>query len=271
MATPLASGAAHYEALTSLAPPPPTAAYVSELPVAAAAGPVLPLLGASGGGARCERALRVSAQRVGLRVGLMRLTRLRVTFRCSPVPAQRGGHRRSASTPAEELAGFLDRELSGAAGGGAAVGAGQSGGHYAGADLGGVDDGVDLGVDLASMDPKRAKRILANRQSAARSKERKLKHAADLEARVTTLQAELAAAGAAAAQAEHAVQLLARERQDLETHIDALERHKAVRDAARAALQNAAQQHEASQAAAAAAAAATVAAAEQQQVQSYAQ
>ena len=38
------------------------------------------------------------------------------------------------------------------------------------------------------LDPKRAKRILANRMSAARSKERKLKYLGDLEARVAALQ-----------------------------------------------------------------------------------
>jgi len=43
---------------------------------------------------------------------------------------------------------------------------------------------------LEVVDPKRAKRILANRQSAARSKERKLRYISELEHRVTALQDE---------------------------------------------------------------------------------
>ncbi|KAK8939674.1 Transcription factor RF2b [Platanthera guangdongensis] len=43
---------------------------------------------------------------------------------------------------------------------------------------------------LAAIDPKRAKRILANRQSAARSKERKAHYISELERRVQILQSE---------------------------------------------------------------------------------
>ncbi|CAA7396648.1 unnamed protein product [Spirodela intermedia] len=45
-------------------------------------------------------------------------------------------------------------------------------------------------ADLALIDPKRAKRIWANRQSAARSKERKMRYIAELERKVQTLQTE---------------------------------------------------------------------------------
>lgn len=45
-------------------------------------------------------------------------------------------------------------------------------------------------VQAALLDPKRAKRILANRQSAARSKERKMRYITELERRVSLLQAE---------------------------------------------------------------------------------
>ncbi|XP_022894437.1 uncharacterized protein LOC111408860 [Olea europaea var. sylvestris] len=45
-------------------------------------------------------------------------------------------------------------------------------------------------AEIASSDPKRAKRILANRQSAARSKERKLRYISELEHKVQTLQME---------------------------------------------------------------------------------
>ncbi|KAH0992252.1 hypothetical protein GBA52_003735 [Prunus armeniaca] len=45
-------------------------------------------------------------------------------------------------------------------------------------------------AELALIDPKRAKRIWANRQSAARSKERKMRYIAELEQKVQTLQTE---------------------------------------------------------------------------------
>ncbi|KAI7750890.1 hypothetical protein M8C21_003108, partial [Ambrosia artemisiifolia] len=45
-------------------------------------------------------------------------------------------------------------------------------------------------AELALIDPKRAKRILANRQSAARSKERKIRYTGELERKVQTLQDE---------------------------------------------------------------------------------
>ncbi|KNA03903.1 hypothetical protein SOVF_204710 [Spinacia oleracea] len=45
-------------------------------------------------------------------------------------------------------------------------------------------------AELAMSDPKRVKRILANRQSAARSKERKMRYMSELEHKVQTLQTE---------------------------------------------------------------------------------
>ncbi|KAK0597841.1 hypothetical protein LWI29_029126 [Acer saccharum] len=45
-------------------------------------------------------------------------------------------------------------------------------------------------AELWTVDPKRAKRILANRQSAARSKERKARYIVELERKVQTLQTE---------------------------------------------------------------------------------
>ncbi|CAD5163953.1 unnamed protein product [Musa acuminata subsp. malaccensis] len=45
-------------------------------------------------------------------------------------------------------------------------------------------------VEMAMTDPKRVKRILANRHSAARSKERKMRYIAELEHKVQTLQTE---------------------------------------------------------------------------------
>ena len=120
------------------------------------------------------------------------------------------------------------------------MGGARGGGGGVGGAGGGVGDGVmqwtgaESGLGDAEtseqllLDPKRAKRILANRLSAARSKERKQRHAQELERRATELEAELAATGNAAAQLEHQVQLLLRERKDLEAHLEALERHKSA-------------------------------------------
>ncbi|CAN1826552.1 Transcription factor VIP1 [Linum perenne] len=48
----------------------------------------------------------------------------------------------------------------------------------------------DRFAELSLIDPKRAKRILANRQFAARSKERKIRYTGELERKVHTLQTE---------------------------------------------------------------------------------
>ena len=145
----------------------------------------------------------------------------------------RRGHRRSASTPVEELAGEFYRDIGFGGtrdrvggiggGGGGAGGEGAPGGLGADSGLGDADTSEHM-----MLDPKRAKRILANRLSAARSKERKQRHAQELERRASELESELAVTGNAAAQVEHQVQLLLRERKDLEAHLEALERHKAA-------------------------------------------
>lgn len=46
-------------------------------------------------------------------------------------------------------------------------------------------------AQAAMLDPKKAKRILANRQSAARSKERKLRYISELEGQVAVLEGEV--------------------------------------------------------------------------------
>jgi len=171
------------------------------------------------------------------------LTRARGSFR-----EDRRGHRRSASTPVEELAGEFYRDigvggtrdrvggLGGGGGVGGAGGEGAPGGLGADSGLGDADTSEQM-----MLDPKRAKRILANRLSAARSKERKQRHAQELERRASELEAELAVTGNAASQVEHQVQLLIREGKDLEAHLEALERHKAAHDSAQGGMEHALQ------------------------------
>ncbi|KAL3843388.1 hypothetical protein ACJIZ3_000791 [Penstemon smallii] len=62
-------------------------------------------------------------------------------------------------------------------------------GEFSGAELKKIMANEKLS-EIALSDPKRAKRILANRQSAARSKERKMRYIAELEHKVQTLQTE---------------------------------------------------------------------------------
>ncbi|XP_010271437.1 PREDICTED: uncharacterized protein LOC104607488 isoform X2 [Nelumbo nucifera] len=62
-------------------------------------------------------------------------------------------------------------------------------GEFSGAELKKIMANEKL-AEIAMTDPKRAKRILANRQSAARSKERKMKYISELEHKVQTLQTE---------------------------------------------------------------------------------
>ncbi|KAL7612292.1 hypothetical protein Lser_V15G07481 [Lactuca serriola] len=60
-------------------------------------------------------------------------------------------------------------------------------GEFTGAELKKIMANEKL-AEIALSDPKRAKRILANRQSAARSKERKMRYITELEHKVQTLQ-----------------------------------------------------------------------------------
>ncbi|EEC67723.1 hypothetical protein OsI_35210 [Oryza sativa Indica Group] len=116
-----------------------------------------------------------------------------------------GAHLRSLSLDAA----FFDGLAFQGGGGGGGAGSGSSGGG-AGHKRSGSMDGesslfegesappdyakkampADRLAELALLDPKRAKRILANRQSAARSKERKIKYTGELERKVQTLQTE---------------------------------------------------------------------------------
>ncbi|KAK4434593.1 bZIP transcription factor 18 [Sesamum alatum] len=86
-------------------------------------------------------------------------------------------------------------------------------------------------AEIAVSDPKRAKRILANRQSAARSKERKLHYISELEHKVQTLQTEATALSAQITimQKDHAE--LINQNNELKFRIQAMEQQAQLRDA----------------------------------------
>ncbi|VFQ85115.1 unnamed protein product [Cuscuta campestris] len=90
---------------------------------------------------------------------------------------------------------------------------------------------TDRLAELALIDPKRAKRILANRQSAARSKERKTRYTNELERKVQTLQTEATALSAQMTLLQRDTCGLTAENKELKIRLQALEEAAHLRDA----------------------------------------
>merc|ERR1711920_7718 len=93
------------------------------------------------------------------------------------------------------------------------------------------------GSGQAVVDPKRAKRIIANRQSAARSKERRMRYIADLESRCQSLQEETNELNANATEMEAHITALEAENGRLKECVNVLEGQAKVRSAVADALQ----------------------------------
>ncbi|KAL8171926.1 hypothetical protein V2J09_023730 [Rumex salicifolius] len=91
-------------------------------------------------------------------------------------------------------------------------------------------------AELALMDPKRAKRILANRQSAARSKERKIHYTNELERKVQTLQTEATTLSAQVTLLQRDTNGLTTENRELKLRLQAMEQQAHLRDALNEAL-----------------------------------
>ncbi|KAJ8762899.1 hypothetical protein K2173_023028 [Erythroxylum novogranatense] len=91
-------------------------------------------------------------------------------------------------------------------------------------------------AELALMDPKRAKRILANRQSAARSKERKIRYTSELERKVQTLQTEATTLSAQVTMLQRDTTGLTTENKELKLRLQAMEQQAQLRDALNEAL-----------------------------------
>ncbi|CAA3022091.1 transcription factor VIP1 [Olea europaea subsp. europaea] len=90
---------------------------------------------------------------------------------------------------------------------------------------------ADRLAELALIDPKRAKRILANRQSAARSKERKIRYTSELEKKVQTLQTEATKLSAQVTIVQRDSTGLTAENKELKLKLKALEQQAHLRDA----------------------------------------
>ncbi|KAL1823482.1 hypothetical protein ACET3Z_010260 [Daucus carota] len=91
--------------------------------------------------------------------------------------------------------------------------------------------GPDKLADLSLIDPKRAKRILANRQSAARSKERKIRYTNELERKVQTLQTEATTLSAQVTMLQRDTSGLTIENKELKLRLQAMEQQAHLRDA----------------------------------------
>ncbi|XP_038984382.1 transcription factor RF2a-like [Phoenix dactylifera] len=91
-------------------------------------------------------------------------------------------------------------------------------------------------ADLALVDPKRAKRIWANRQSAARSKERKTRYIAELEQKVQSLQTEAATLSARLTLVQRDTNGLTAENSELKLRLQTMEQQVHLQDALNDAL-----------------------------------
>nr|XP_010927887.1 transcription factor RF2a [Elaeis guineensis] len=91
-------------------------------------------------------------------------------------------------------------------------------------------------ADLALVDPKRAKRIWANRQSAARSKERKMRYIAELEQKAQSLQTETATLSAQLTLLRRDTNGLTAENSELKLRLQTMEQQVRLQDALNDAL-----------------------------------
>lgn len=91
-------------------------------------------------------------------------------------------------------------------------------------------------AELAVIDPKRAKRIWANRQSAARSKERKMRYIAELERKVQTLQTEATSLSAQLTLLQRDTNGLTAENSELKLRLQTMEQQVHLQDALNDAL-----------------------------------
>nr|GMC50326.1 transcription factor RF2a-like [Ipomoea batatas] len=86
-------------------------------------------------------------------------------------------------------------------------------------------------AEVATTDPKQAKRILANRHSAARSKERKMRYISELEHKVHTLQTEATTLSAQITTLQKDISGLKSENNELQFRLQAMGHQAQLRDA----------------------------------------
>ncbi|AQK39435.1 Transcription factor VIP1 [Zea mays] len=169
----------------------------------------------------------------------------------SPAPRPPGGtHTRSLSLDAAFFEGLAFQGPSGSAGGGGGPGHKRSGSMDGDTSPFEGESALSSGLpdyakkampaeriaELALIDPKRAKRILANRQSAARSKERKIMYTSELEKKVQTLQTEATTLSAQLTLLQRDTTGLTAENRELKLRLQSMEEQAKLRDALNEAL-----------------------------------
>ncbi|RZC64147.1 hypothetical protein C5167_025887 [Papaver somniferum] len=92
--------------------------------------------------------------------------------------------------------------------------------------------------ELALVDPKRAKRIWANRQSAARSKERKMRYISELERKLQSLQSETTTMTTQLALLQRDTSGLAAENSDLKLRLQTFEQQASLQESLNEALKD---------------------------------
>ncbi|XP_062020478.1 transcription factor VIP1 [Rosa rugosa] len=159
-----------------------------------------------------------------------------------PRPSAAAAHFRSLSVDSDFFDGLA---LAGDAGGKEVVGGKRAGGghhRHSNSMDGSFDselslDGLKKSItpdklaELSLIDPKRAKRILANRQSAARSKERKVRYANELERKVQTLQTEATTLSAQVTLLQRDTTAITAENKELKIRLQSMEQQAQLRDA----------------------------------------
>ncbi|KAF7050854.1 hypothetical protein CFC21_059158 [Triticum aestivum] len=150
-------------------------------------------------------------------------------------PAMAGRHARSLSV--DSLMGRLNF----ASPGGGANGAGGmfslefGSGEFSPAEMKKIMADEKL-TEMALADPKRVKRVLANRQSAARSKERKMRYIVELEQKVQILQTEATTLAAQINLLQRDSSAVATQNNELRFRLQAMEQQAQLRDALNEAL-----------------------------------
>ncbi|CAL5426991.1 unnamed protein product [Camellia sinensis] len=141
---------------------------------------------------------------------------------------------------------FMDQEDSGSGSGGGVVESEKTlkFRHRYGSSLEGLGDANEVKkaippeklAEIWAVDPKRVKRILANRQSAARSKERKARYVVELERKVQSLQSEATNLSAQLTIYQRDTTGLITENAELKIRLQAMEQQAHLRDALNEAL-----------------------------------
>ncbi|NP_001183793.1 Transcription factor VIP1 [Zea mays] len=139
-------------------------------------------------------------------------------------------------SPVAGAGGSLSRAGSGASGGAVATASSQpANGEFSESEMKKIMANDRL-AELALVDPRRVKRILANRISAAKSKERKVKYMGELERKVRVLQMETSTLSSKAASSQRECEALRILNNEMKIRLQAMEQQAQLKDALNEAL-----------------------------------